>query len=716
MFIYLYTLFIINLLLSNQKQCGRYEIPHCNECDDVQELCTKCEDKYFVLFGGYQCISCSDKEYGEPACEGNCDGSRYNQIQKVLCDKCKEGYYNVEGFCIECSIGSEHCVKCSYELSSESNKHMYTCLECVDGLNGEYRISKIDGKCRKCNKPPSTECYFEKGKLDDYVCTKCQNNYYLSNGRCYGCYYQSNVIEGGTCYNYYCPGGNHNQNNYCTCNLYYVLSVQNTCKSCPSNCKYDKNYNHYYCYYDKNTDSAKCEYCESRYILTDQGTCLFCPTMCNTCFYDKNTNSAKCKTCYSDAILTTQNTCMPCPTNCNTCFYDENTDSAKCKSCHFNDVLTTQNTCISCPSNCYTCFYDENTDSAKCKSCHNNEVLTTEYTCISCPSNCNSCSYDKNLNLAKCNSCINDYTISSNNECIYCGVGCIHCNLEDGDIKCISCYESYILEDNKCIKLNVPEYCINYISQRFNNKDEVICTKCDKLYALDSINNKCIHCPNYCPSCLFDDSNRLICDNCDLEYVLNETKLCECCTDNAAIGGVGCLHCKYQNGINNCTQCRNDYIHIDNDYICKLPSEVNLNVGCINAIRLENGEYTCKKCRNLSYTMITKYNSIKDCYPAENELVNCEKGNEDENKNLSCLKCLYNYRFIWSEEYQISICDFVDRLISIFYVRFLHCCTLFLGYGSVGINAEHKGEEHIDQILDILCAHIGTEFFGNTGE
>ena len=262
--------------------------------------------------------------------------------------------------------------------------------------------------------------------------------------------------------------------------------------------------------------------------------------------------------------------------------------------------------------------------------------------------------------------------------------------------------------------MNVPAYCINYISQRFNNKDEVICTKCDKLYALDSINNKCIHCPNYCPSCLFDDSNRLICDNCDLEYVLNETKLCEGCTDNAAIGGVGCLHCKYQNGINNCTQCRNDYIHIDNDYACKLPSEVNLNVGCINATRLENGEYTCKKCRNLSYTMITKYNSIKDCYPAENELVYCEKGNEDENKNLSCTKCLYNYRFIWSEEYQISICD--NHCASDYFfnydedIRGCYKCDDESGGGQIGCNPK-KGCSFIAVDNHIYCNSCKTGYY-----
>ena len=208
--------------------------------------------------------------------------------------------------------------------------------------------------------------------------------------------------------------------------------------------------------------------------------------------------------------------------------------------------------------------------------------------------------------------------------------------------------------------MNVPPNCNNYISQRFNNTDDVICTSCEYKYALDMINNKCIICPSYCTYCHLDDSNRLICDNCDPDYVLNETKLCESCTSNEEIGGEGCIHCQYENGINKCFDCRYDYIHIDDDYACKLPSEINLNVGCNNATRLENGDYACNKCRkinNTNFTMMIRYNNTMDCYPSENELVYCEKGNEDENKNLSCTNCLYDFRFIWSEEYQKNICD-----------------------------------------------------------
>ena len=78
-----------------------------------------------------------------------------------LCDKCKEGFYNMQGICFNCTSELENCNKCSYENSPGSNKKIYKCLECIDGLNGEYRVSKDDGKCYICNKPPCSECYYK---------------------------------------------------------------------------------------------------------------------------------------------------------------------------------------------------------------------------------------------------------------------------------------------------------------------------------------------------------------------------------------------------------------------------------------------------------------------------------------------------------------------------------------------------------------------------
>ena len=654
-FIPLITLFIINCLLTNQKLCGENEIPHCYDCDSENSICTKCEDKYYVLFGGLECVRCDDNKYGQPACIGNCDGSRFSEIKKLLCiDRCVEGYYNIEGLCILCSDGSPNCVKCSYEISTDEDKMIYTCLECVDGLDGEYRISTVDGKCRKCNQKPSClECQFVKGTLNDYICTKCPDNYYLSNGRCHLCSYQPKSITGGTCYTYYCPGVNHNNNDYCSCSYSYVLVGQDKCEQCPSNC------NSYPCNYDQNTKSTKCSACIEKYALTDQGKCESCPSNCNTCHYDKNSGSTKCDSCYSYYALTDIGTCQSCPNNCYSCHYDKNSGSTKCDSCYSYYAPTDIGTCQSCPSNCYSCYYDKNSGSTKCDRCYSDYIITGQGKCESCPSNCYSCYYDNNASSVKCSVCNSNYVLNSNKECTYCGNGCSSCKLVNGEIECVSCYSytSYVLEDKICKLLSIPLNCQSYKNQRFNSKDEVICTSCPYRYTLDGTNNKCLKCPNYCTYCHLDGSERLICDGCDPDYVLNGNKTCEFCTNNIEIGGEGCIHCLYENGINKCTQCRNNYTYIINDFVCKIPSEINLNEACVRATRLGNGEYDCNNCRNINYTMITRYNSTNDCYLSEKEIVNCRKGYEDENLNLTCTNCLYDYRFIWSEVYQKDICD-----------------------------------------------------------
>ena len=71
-FISLYILFIINFLLINQKLCGSNEIEHFIECDNEQWICTKCENKYFVLYAG---LRCNHPKNGQPTFDGNCDNS-----------------------------------------------------------------------------------------------------------------------------------------------------------------------------------------------------------------------------------------------------------------------------------------------------------------------------------------------------------------------------------------------------------------------------------------------------------------------------------------------------------------------------------------------------------------------------------------------------------------------------------------------------------------
>ena len=179
------------------------------------------------------------------------------------------------------------------------------------------------------------------------------------------------------------------------------------------------------------------------------------------------------------------------------------------------------------------------------------------------------------------------------------------------------------------------------------------------------------------------------------------------------IGGVGCIHCKYD-GRNKCTQCRNDYIFIINDYACKLPSEINLNVTCFEAKRLDNGQYSCVKCRNNNYALINRFNSTTDCYPAENELANCVIGYEDEYQNLTCTTCLYKYRFIWSEDYQKNVCDDKCDSNSFFNynedIRGCYKCDDESGGGQFGCNPKY-GCSYVAANNHNYCNRCKTGYF-----
>jgi len=364
MLLYLYILFIINYLLTKQKLCGRNEISHCIECDNEQEICNKCENGYFVLFGGYQCLPCNDKQYGDPACEGNCDSSRYSQIQRVLCDKCKEGYYSIEGICTRCDVGSPWCAKCSYEFSLERNKKIYTCLECVDGLNGEYRVSKVDGICRRCTLPlHCLECRYKIG-TNDVECIKCRNDYILIKND-YICKLPSEVNLNESCEEATRLENGHYSCNKCRNENYALIIRFNSINDCyPAeneilNCDsgYEDENNNLYCtkcrqnYYfiwNKEYQNNICDQCASDYFFNydlDIPGCYKCDDEngggqigCNPkkgCSYIPVDNHLYCNSCKTGYFLNDWQclTCSKKDINCIECDFNFTDDKFRCNKC-----------------------------------------------------------------------------------------------------------------------------------------------------------------------------------------------------------------------------------------------------------------------------------------------------------------------------------------------------------------------------------------------
>ena len=182
--------YILSLIIckSNALKCWEEEIDNCLQCGtgEASNTCLKCKDKHFLFFNNMFCIPCDDPTYGQIGCGGNCDSSRYNEFRNVLCEEnaCKEGYYNLEGFCYSCSKGAGGCKKCTVEISNNNmEEKIYKCTEC---LNDEYLLDANDNKCYHCGMSNCQKCHYitqynEPDNVPYYIseCEICDNGYYI---------------------------------------------------------------------------------------------------------------------------------------------------------------------------------------------------------------------------------------------------------------------------------------------------------------------------------------------------------------------------------------------------------------------------------------------------------------------------------------------------------------------------------------------------------
>ena len=189
-------------------------------------------------------------------------------------DECKEGFYNLNGICFNCTKGSPGCKICNVtEIEGNQIDYKYTCQEC---LNNEYRLDKF-GTCEKCKMDHCLKCEF----TDDYsnkTCIQCESDYYLSSDQtCKRCHH--NIYIG---------------NGYCT-----VCSDNET-----------------------DLESAISCYCYSDFALNENKTCSFCNEGCINCIIRED-KTPYCLQCCSGTFVK-ENECLICPEGCNTCILDDN--------------------------------------------------------------------------------------------------------------------------------------------------------------------------------------------------------------------------------------------------------------------------------------------------------------------------------------------------------------------------------------------------------
>ena len=148
-----------------QKQkCIIGEKEKCKECKDDENIinqCKICNEGYYLEENSNktECASCNKIEDCTECNEDN---------NKLICNKCKEGYELINNSCIEknCEIGpNEKCLSC--KLEKDSKKDCYTC-------NEGYFLKENSTICTKCSINNCKKCSFMNNKE---ICNECLDTF-----------------------------------------------------------------------------------------------------------------------------------------------------------------------------------------------------------------------------------------------------------------------------------------------------------------------------------------------------------------------------------------------------------------------------------------------------------------------------------------------------------------------------------------------------------
>ena len=508
------------------------------------------------------------------------------------------------------------------------------------------------------------------------TCIQCENNYFLFlfNYLCLPC---DNLYFGDAG----CDGNCHRNGDIFSCD-------ENGCKEG---------------FYNINGVCFKCDH--------NSPNCVKCNYLPPEGFTDSNERIFKCTECISNEYNITNNACHKCfIENCAKCLYKDNSINPVCIKCNYNFYVNSTGGC----SKVYTkysiggyCTYSTDNpndyDNIHCIA-YEGYTIVNHTKFIECPDHCGKCYYNINTNKTDCQKCFLNYQLNLNGICINCGFKCRYCNLINNQIPiCTQCELEYNLYNGSCAKC--PENC-KYCREENNSTQ---CIECNINYKLNNI-SECIECPEYCFDCHQNLNGALLCSNCSNGYILTSTKQCLKCSTIQEIGGSGCDRCRYnynidryeciscinygysfiqntykclpnsisaykdlygclranfneEKNIYECIICKPEFISILNEKSCKLPNEANLKEYCKEANNIgtqQNPIYSCIECKSLRDINITKiidFRGATDCYKRENELIRCLTGIKYENNTIQCTKCISEFLFTYSEEYNHDICS-----------------------------------------------------------
>ena len=685
----------------SKEKCIKFNIENCEiyaKDDEGNEInsCFKCKDKYFLFFNNLYCIPCDDPLYGQVGCDGNCDATNYFQTKNVICteNKCKNGYYYLNGFCISCEQGSRNCQKCTITLNDKNEKE-FECLECLNDYR--YKLISTYG-CATCylTSEHCDSCHYVSKNSYDTICDICEEGFYLdSNNKCKKCHFPIQISNGN------CRVCSDNLNDFqsgiCWCDEYYTKKGISTCVKCPEHCPY--------CEYNEQTKESECLMCDEGYTINSFKTCTYCGNGCKYCSLS-NDSLPICSFCYSNLLLN-NGQCFTCPENCNFC-----DDKGICTQCNKNYTLLNNGKCGKCPDNCSLCSTNENNE-ITCLRCYDHFALKSGKECVYCPTiteddmeGCERCGYNKKTQKFECYECAikerndsykfyNPYVFITNTfQCfnnmnrnkpqLY---GCLEAYKNGTEYVCNKCieYRSKYYNNNTFIKVINQNICINQTDFKLSYCEEAenigteqnpiySCIRCiPDYFTLVKQNNKktCMLRGGKFSFCLegeIDDKNNYICNKCVNNSYLNNSQLCQCnsdsfgkfssycfkCDDDKE-GNPGCIRekgCNYnhENEQLNCKQCKNDYFNYTKGQCYSCLIEIDHCEKCHYNTSIE--KLICDKCKDgYNYNFIENKclinnNELKNCedYPEIYEgCIICEENKDEYISNKKCHKCKPGY-------------------------------------------------------------------------
>lgn len=680
------------LVKCQENSCkeGFYEISpgYCAACSFLSEHCTKCSylDENQSGEKVFKCLDCEDFYHlSDGLCLNNYNNCK-KQLNESFCLECEEGFFlSKNGYCM--GLGS-HCIRGEYILS----KDKVECLECEE----QYFL---DGYCKYCNENiPKYEsnlrncakCKVENSQLK---CEKAMDGYYIN--------ILKNIVDCGS-YCKKCTFSSEEVNESpilkcikCSDSYNVFLSKDGKCKNCIEN-------EEERCGICSDEENAPCSYCFTKGYIQPNGKCKQCSDYfgegCQSCSYSPYDGSIYCTSCMNGYFRGYDGKCKKCQNEnegdligCKNCvsfgkgFYcsecEDNyilfngkcivRDNTEFKSCLELENIGTEidviYSCIECISRAYIFAIKENNakvcvepsnynDLGRCKLSRKESIGNYNYTCIECDEDYKIVlGYDKEIEKQACickEGYYKDYNYydSKSFGCTSCynGNNCNTCHVDNNNVKCDSCLESYVISYPYCFSCPFQDYCLECTIKQNYEKE---CIKFKEPYFLDK-ELKVDNCDKYidnCVQCSFSilDNETLKCDKCKDNHFLNKDGNCTLCYINEKIGP-SCYSCTDDEKIKEiypCQKCSDNYI-LTKEFtcaFCRLPKYGGLNCQKCGYINIDGIEKIgCIKC-DINYILSEEEGKCFYNRDPENCYENGFYYDQNNQKRYGCLSCDINY-------------------------------------------------------------------------